>query len=680
MSEATADYSPVMQRLKDCGVSKVCIIDDVYDPPSCTALGAELDDFWEAIKTDAEALDELQKLAPTLQSRTDFDDATLALLLERLDTLSKLQEPCARILFHDRTQQVANIDKLIAHLQELGIEVTKHGSNVNIEADCPEVQIVFLDYYMDRDSTRSEEIARAIYRTYSSSKPFIILMSNQATADAEGFKTRTQILGGLFQFISKDQFYRKQDVHIKLLSCGIGDQISKEISGFVGTLDSALNTIVSEFRRFMRALDAQDYALIQTLSLRADGHPFGDYLLWLFDSLLSHLFRSDATIQEQQKRLDRLAFKKHLPCHAQPSIRLGEIYRKALTEPTAYPTLSAHPLDETDSSPLLQTGDMFIRTAIESDDASASAEGKQDDEKSDVLLVINAACDLAFSPLSPERQCDPKQPIFLVPGKFVGFEQAKGDEPVTDVFEYKGKVYTIVWDVGHTFSVPLGQARTFFSTNKYSERARLRLPYALNIQREFTSKLMRVGMPVAPPLYRAADVELYSSNADKKYAFVAKIRHAALVIQAQGAAYFIMTVDGITALNQKLIEIAQNIEAEEATVPEGPHVESKKASIKKRAAQVRELGGNSTAWVLLLESLLVLPSAGKEVSVDKGHELHSLLKIIRIFRDHVGLTDSGVQANSPIAINLCVDQSQTSSQRKPAEPDSGAMIPGPVTD
>lgn len=668
MSEATADYSLVMQRLKECGVTQVCVIDDVYDPPSCEVLASELDDFWEAVKADGVALRELRELAPDINARADFSDESLALLLEKLQSLSALKEPCSQILFQDRFQQTANIDKLVAYLDELGIKVTRHGSNVDIEADCPQVQIVFLDYYMTRDSSRSEEIARAIYRTYASSKPFIILMSNRESADAEGFKTRTQILGGLFQFISKNHLYSKQDLHIKLLSCGIGDQISKEISGFVGTLDSAMTSVMAEFKRFMLALDVQDYALIQTLSLRADGHPFGDYLLWLFESLLTHLFRSETKIQEQQIRLDRLAFKKHLPCHAQPSLRLGEIYRKALTEPTAYPTLTAHPLDQTASSPLLQTGDMFIRATAASDSVvSAGAESQAEENMSDVLLVINAACDLAFSPLSPERQCDPKQPIFLVPGKFVGFEQARNEEPVTDLFEYQSKVYSIIWDVGHTFSVSLDKISAYLATGKYGERSRLRLPYALNIQREFTSKLMRVGMPVAPPVYRAADIDLYSSTAEKKYIHVAKIRNAALIIQVHGAAYFIMTVDGVTAISQRLAEIAQNIAREESSVQEGPHAEKRKAEIKKRATQVRELSNNSTSWVLLLESLLDLPGTGKEVSLKADHELSPLLKVIRFFRDHAGPGGAGVQANSPLAVNLCVDLKEATDQPVEAE-------------
>src|SRR5581483_1070678 len=45
-------------------------------------------------------------------------------------------------------------------------------------------------------------------------------------------------------------------------------------------------------------------------------------------------------------------------------------------------------------------------------------------------------------------------------------------------------------------------------SRRHERRARLRLPFALEVQRAFAADLTRVGMPVAPPIYQAVDIRL----------------------------------------------------------------------------------------------------------------------------------------------------------------------------
>lgn len=77
--------------------------------------------------------------------------------------------------------------------------------------------------------------------------------------------------------------------------------------------------------------------------------------------------------------------------------------------------------------------------------------------------------------------------------------------PSTELFTWKGEKCRILWDVKKVVSIQYRHIGTWLAqgTGKCLDRvARLRLPYALELQRAFTADLMRVGMPVAPPIFQ----------------------------------------------------------------------------------------------------------------------------------------------------------------------------------
>ena len=78
--------------------------------------------------------------------------------------------------------------------------------------------------------------------------------------------------------------------------------------------------------RMIRKLSFEDYANIQWFSLSPDGHPLGDYMLWLYKSLFAHLLHGHPRVLEEQKRLDSISFKDFIPWQQGPSLDLADVY------------------------------------------------------------------------------------------------------------------------------------------------------------------------------------------------------------------------------------------------------------------------------------------------------------------------------------------------------------------
>ena len=63
---------------------------------------------------------------------------------------------------------------------------------------------------------------------------------------------------------------------------------------------------------------------------------------------------------------------------------------------------------------------------------------------------------------------------------------------------------------------PYGEIERWLSDKGYERISRLKLPYALQIQQLFASHLTRVGLPVSPPIYQIARIQLCTVSKDGK--------------------------------------------------------------------------------------------------------------------------------------------------------------------
>ena len=88
---------------------------------------------------------------------------------------------------------------------------------------------------------------------------------------------------------------------------------------------------------------------IYSLSLRAEGQPLGQYMSWLYKSLLAHLVHNHERVLEAQDKLDDIDMKAYVPLKRPPPIHLAELYSLSLTEPGT-----------SSNSARLRLGDLYV--------------------------------------------------------------------------------------------------------------------------------------------------------------------------------------------------------------------------------------------------------------------------------------------------------------------------------
>jgi hypothetical protein len=603
---------PIAHFFRKLGISQVAIIDDGYDVPTVESLNAgEIGDFWATIEREQEMLDELEKLLGRKVSKPeDIDDDVVRELWLGKGELKTLSDPCAKKLFATKLQMRADLDALSGYLRMLGLDPIEVGAENDLPD--PSIKLVFLDYILNPRATDNPgqlAISKAVQMyervKEDEGKPFIILISLRRSVEQEKEKFRhdCKILGGMFGFIAKEDIKNKEKLYLKLISFGIGDRNHLAIQRFVDALVESLTLVVEEFKEKIRTLDIQDYSFVQLLSLHEEGQPLGDYILWLFEATLGYMFRNSELVRREQRNLDKLEFEEGLRWQTQPSTRLAEVYRYALTEP-AVEELGPHPLDKKGRMPLLALGDIFIKN-----------------ETNSLLMVINATCDLAFAPTG-SRKCDPEQPIFLVPGVLEALDEGRTGEEVvrTELFEYDSKSYRIKWDYKHVYSQKYRNIWGYFKKQGYSRISRLRLPYALEVQQKFVSNVARIGVPISPPLFAKANMELlWYNNEDKKLHLVGDpISDGVVIIHGVQGDRFIPTVDCISVLLDKIATIISSLEKQKSEVNlEEDHGADKVRKMEKIIGKLKQWT-EAHHWLQMLKGHSSLPKGGKMQELEPG--------------------------------------------------------------
>lgn len=660
--QAPIPQPPLAGYLRDAGITKVAIIDDAYDPPTRENLAGEIHDFWGAVVRDSTLLAKLGELKPGIDKPDDIDDELLLKLWKRLEALQELGPLLKSELFPTMIANLAPLKLLSASLEQLGITPVPFGSQDELSEP---IRLIFLDYRLGPGTEAAVAAAKAkaqgIYDAAlaDADKPFIVLMSSHSEASAakEDFREGARLLGGLFGYVPKEELQDREKLHLYLATWALDIPARHQIQHFVEALETALVTASKDFSRCVRSLAFQDYANIQWLSLHSDGRPLGDYMLWLYKSLLTHLLHRHPRVVDEQKKLDALSFEQFTPSQFPPSPQVAEIYRCALTEPAVGDQLLHPRAAEAAPTPLLRLGDLFFR-----------------DGSNDVLVAINAACDLAYAP-GTSREFPKDRCVILLQGTLQLHEEVCNSKAMqTELFKHDEKVYRILWDHHRVTSKTYGEVAEWLRSQNYSRKARLALPYALQVQQEFAMQLMRIGVPVRPPIYRHADVEVFCKAQDGHWvAAGAAIRGAAVVIHAQALGkddgeQFVLTVDGIgqiinvlsaalevfenqkRALEAKLIELKPVTHDPKAKGELGM-VQGKLQGVDSSLEKVRQLRV-AYWWLPMARTPKPLPEKGKCKDVDP--------KLLRIC--HGADFEPGDTAGPPIRLNIRPGTSQPPAQ------------------
>lgn len=660
---------PIIARLKAAGILKAAIIDDAYDPLRRDTLKDEISDFWNAIERDEASLEELKTVVPGATEKDDITDEALLSLWENRCALPKLVKPLREQLFVKRLEDWDQLEALAKNLNDAGVEPVRLGSKENL----PEpFSLVFLDWLLGTGpgtsaSQISEKRAREIYATHGDvrDKPFIVLMSSrptEAAAAKDSFREASSLIGGLFGFVAKDELKDQTKLFMHLTVWSIDLPARHDIQYFVEALEKGLEKAGEDFVRRIRALRFEDYANIQALSLHADGHPLGDYMLWLFKSFLTHLLHDQPRVRDQQERLNSMSYKTFVPVEEHPSPELAEIYQCALTE-TAVPPLGPHPRAPKESTePYLQFGDLFFK-----------------DSGDEVVMVANAACDLAYSP-GESRSFRPLQPILLIRGRLQRFEEVNKHSDVrTELIKHDTRPYRILWNTGDVTSCEYGKVTEWLNHRQLKRKSRLSLPYALEIQQAFAARMTRVGIPVRPPIHsRRANVDVYFEGEDGTCQRAGqKIIDGAVVTlfrseDGEDKDHFVVTAECAKKIAGSLECVLAVREKERAAwstavkISGADQIARKKAEgqlkgIENTLDKIRRLSDPSLDWPTAFRRPTLLPAAGSE-KVARVHE--SLLWVCNARNFSGPWADYKLQV--PIVLNLTVTENAVTNHHADA--------------
>ena len=624
---------PVTQRLQAVGITKVAIIDDAYNRPTVDDLKDEISEFCADIIRKNPALAELRSIKASFANEDDIDEVLIGHLWDRAlnDQLKALSEPCKRILFSTRLEGLAELAPFVTNLTDIGVIPILLGTNDDLPGE--ELKLFFLDFFLGPNPTPigPGSVERAINDTFDGTAvepsiqasidkarqiltdfedPFIVLMSSKDEVERvrDRFREEIDLIDGMFDYVTKIQLADKKDLYLRLGTSAIGLPVRHDIQRFVDSMAKSVKQASEDFISRMKSLSFEDYLYVYSLSLREEGHPLGDYMAGLYKSLLAHLVHNDPDVIEAQGKLDGVDMGKYVPLKKSPSLHLADTYRRSLTEPGVARETSH-----------LRLGDLYVK------------------DTEDVLLVINAACDLLYSAQNPKRPFPADLSILLHPGSLKPIEEIVNRKwKVTHLFELDGNIFKIVWNHERVLTIRYGEAVKWLESEGYSKKARLIAAHALEIQQHFAATLTRVGMPVAPPFPRSITVQLFARREDGSLAKLGEDIQRAVVVDKEG---FRFTVEGFHAILDRVNEAMAHYTLQHEALANG---DARYGKLGKQIDKLEALLQDCPEWFTIVEKVNPMPN-------QNGLQLGSS-GIFKVF-----CTQSLQSADCLIAINLAVD-------------------------
>ena len=208
LSDQTVEF--LRRRLDEAEMRTAVVVDDAFDTPTVSSLRDEMLTFWNRIEREKSLEDQLESYGILAESEDDMTDEEVETLWSRRDECGQFIAHVNATLFENAKPAFDEVDQIVESLRKLGLEVDPVGTDYVVQP--PVADLVFLDFNLDRSARTSSEMsaqrAREFYDSaeVSANKPFIILMSNlpEVNSQADTFRDDSDLLGGLFDFISKE--------------------------------------------------------------------------------------------------------------------------------------------------------------------------------------------------------------------------------------------------------------------------------------------------------------------------------------------------------------------------------------------------------------------------------------------------------------------------------------------
>ena len=521
-SPATS-WPDLTQLLKDRGVRNVMVIDDALDagPDRWIDLSPAIQDL---IRTD---INKNEHLAAWLQQEnlTPPDNAESPEAEQYLETLKEkiTDSGDLRVIWegyiepNSKGSAKQEVLELIGHLQELGIHVRQSGV-IDPQAPPDDLSVIFVDYALDDANSgdlavRSiDEINRIFDSLNSSDKPIVVLMSSRTKlTDAARirFQNETGIMPGMFFAFQKSDM-KGISLYVILHDIANNWDKAQALQTFINSVSEATQAAATAVSSMVRGLTLEDFALIQLLSLNADGHPLGEYVLWLTGAYFEQQLGQSEDVRNSKASVDRMVFASPPVTEWGPSDSFVSAYQAAAfaaADPDIfsdrYPVLDDQA--KTDSGKpeaivALHFGDVFVQ------ERGASPKA---------YVVLTPECDLAFGGSRPFPR---NRSVVLLPGKLVDerpFRASSDNATRTELLRWKGKNWRIEWRLKEAEIVALGEFKDWVQAKEFTRMARIEFSFAAAIQHAYAANLTRVGLPVVPPQFHSQNATIYVEDWNK---------------------------------------------------------------------------------------------------------------------------------------------------------------------
>lgn len=476
----------VRERLGRGNVQRVALVDDAYDCPTGMDLKA-----WKHYRVNPLEID--------LDANSAY---------EKLDAL----------------QQVDWLRSFLATSLELTVEVF---GRVEAQTDLLRYQadIWFFDLYWDVGSVeldpddvaeRAAKLARQLLEQYgdgSEDLPIIVLMSSRASVLTEisgSFARKAEIPVGCFEVLPKPKVPNDDEEEREVVSEILqkmyewlgNPELRRRCFFFTKAVRKAADHAKDELLLVLQEMAVNDYAYILKEGISDDGHPLGDYLLWLMEPLFVHHLHDNEMVKRARMALDEVSdVDGYLP------LNFSRHYEKI------------HQCRIWKRTPELTTGD-FTRKNGEVIEMTRLHQGdllQLRDQPNTAWLVISPSCDLSFR--QGKRDPDPYVTVYLMKGTVAPLETAgRGDRnegTSTYFFPDGGRAELITWEPKRVTAIAYADIPKFVRGNGVRRLWCLRRKYVLELVHAWGSHVTRVGLPVTPPAPKVASVILHVRSGDE---------------------------------------------------------------------------------------------------------------------------------------------------------------------
>ena len=626
----------IAAHLTERGITAIAVIDDGFDPPSRADVAITIDDFWSSVEEDDKAVADLSELiGKQVTSAVDIDDAAVQAIWKGRSKYASLKRLVDTLVapIEDKHRPLETLRQRLE--DDLYRDTKCYGNLTQLTDTGP--QMIFVDYYMgpshdNRTVTAAKDIVSNINELYKAAefKPVIVLMSSAEVSEEmiEDFRHSSDWLAGMFYFIKKDDFRDADVFFMRLYSFAQSVPAGHHIQAFVNALSNCVHDVADKFVDDIRALHLSDYAYLQMMSLQEDGHPLGDYMLWLCGSYIGQMLFSDTSVRARQKDIDKLVFTDLPAAQSPPSNMLVRLYESASFEAVESELVHPRAPGGTATEPHLHLGDIFVST-----------------QTCEALMVVNAQCDLQFAPGVATRPFRSDRAILMIPGKLQPLQnsmsRADSRNPRTEVFRYEEEYFRILWDPKRLHSVVYGEVSEWLKRASYKLVARLRLPAALQVQQAFAADLTRVGLPTAPPIQRTATARLYCTGADGKGVLLTERLHGGYLFATRDGTKCVLADEFVIEVKARLAEAIGYLDKRE-TFLQGKGAEEK--TLKQTRMDLEAVKRLTTLHDVALR--LRVPF----VPLDIGHII--TLPDLRMAVQLGGTVSGTYRCNQPLLVHL----------------------------